>query len=373
MLAETISALVKPVIDVERVSLLAANGRLSAEPVMAALPLPSFTHAVMDGYALGSSPPGQYIIQPTSLASLGSSDAIRIAAGEPVPTGTAAVVLSDRAEISGTALFVARPLRKDNLRRMGEEATLGDVIIPANTKLDARHSALATAAGIDTVTVKKRPRVALLGIRGISTNLPHLSVMTALLHSPRLSLTQAGTVQTTLLPELLQQLAPNHDLIIVVAESLGGEQGVLDHAVTAIGGTAAIHRAALKPAKPVVTGKVGGATVIGLAGTAYASTIAAHLFVRPALARLLGMAPSMASQPAIASFSRKREPGRAEALPVLAQRQGLDQHLALALAGRFGQLKALAAMDGFAIIDADEGDIMPGTRLSYMPLLMPLV
>jgi molybdopterin molybdotransferase len=378
MLADTLTLLMEPVVGLERISLQGANGRVSAEPMVALQPIPAFTHAVMDGYALGSSPPGHYTLKDRSNATLAPGEATIIAAGETVPSGTVGIVLSDRAHVSGEGisgahLFVAHALRKDNLRRVGEEALIGDVITLENTQLDARHIALATVAGIDTIAVKKRPRIALIGIQGTRGSLPHLTVMAALITSSSLKLTQAGTVQTALLPALLSRLAPDHDLIIVVAESLGGEGGVLSEAVAGSGGTATVHRAALKPAKPVITGKIGKATLIGLSGTAYATTIAAHLFVRPLLLKLLDRALDIPIQSAVAHFERTREPGRAEALPVMVQRNEQEPHLVLTSAGRFGQLKALAAMDGFAIVEADTHDVTSGMPLSYMPLLMPLV
>jgi molybdopterin molybdotransferase len=388
MLADRLAVLVEPVVGLERVSLQGAVGRISAEPIKALRALPEHSHAVMDGYALGSAPPGHYTLKDPPPAALAPVDAAIIAAGETVPPGTAGVVLSDRAHISGSGvcgsgvsgsdisgahLFVAHALRKDNLRRVGEEAIVGDVITPENTRLDARHIALAAAAGVHTVTVQKRPRIALIGIQSARGSLPHLAVMAALLSSPGLMLTQAGTVQTALLPGLLSRLAPDHDLIIVVAESLGGEGGVLAQAVAVSGGVATVHRAALKPAKPVITGRIGKATVVGLSGTAYATTIAAHLFVRPLLMTLLDRASDMPLQSAVAHFDRTREPGRAEALPVKAYKNQHEPRLTLTLAGRFGQLKALAAMDGFAIVEEDSHDVTSGIQLAYMPLLMPLV
>jgi hypothetical protein len=138
-----------------------------------------------------------------------------------------------------------------------------------------------------------------------------------------------------------------------------------------IGGEPIILRGALKPAKPIITGRIGAVPILGLAGTAYATTVAAHLFLRPWLGSLAGLAADDPFLPAIATFSRPREGGRAEALPVRMRREG--PQLLLDPAGRFGQLSALAAMDGFALIDDDVPEISPGTPLLYHPLLMPLI
>jgi molybdopterin biosynthesis enzyme len=118
-------------------------------------------------------------------------------------------------------------------------------------------------------------------------------------------------------------------------------------------------------------GRIGGAAVVGLSGTAYAVTIAAHLFLRPLLRVAAGLASDDPFQDAITDFSRLREPGRAEALPV--RTAWRDRQLHATSAGRFGQLSALAAMDGFALIAAEAGDVHAGDGVSYHPLMMPIV
>ena len=371
LLADDIAAMALPVPGVDAVSLAGAAGRILANPITAARPLPTRTHAVMDGYALGSVPPGRYRILPQNLERIGVAEAVAVSAGDSVPVGAAAVALADHAALSEGFLTLRDPLKKDNIRRAGEEASAGAIIVPNATRLDARHLAVAAAAGVRTVALRRRPRVALLGCHDGEEPFPHLAVLTALLASPALQFFEAGAVRPALLAEPLHHLSKRHDLIIIVAESLGAENGPLSKALADLGGTATIHRAAMKPAKPIVTGQIGEALVLGLAGTAYATTIAAHLFLRPLLARFTGMMQTDTMLPAIAGFTRTRQPGRVEALPVFMQRQ--NAALLLTLAGRFGQLTALAAMHGFALIEAETGDITQGQALAYHPLLMPLL
>jgi molybdopterin molybdotransferase len=370
-LAQDIAALGKPVTGNDRVSLRGSAGRILARAVIAKQPLPAQTHAVMDGYALGAVPPGQYHLLSGRPERLGVADSVAIAAGETVPLGTASVVLGDKASLQGDHLMVRAPQTKDNIRRAGEEFLAGAEILKPGTALDARHAALAAAAGVETVEVSHKPCVALLALHDGAGALPHLAVFDALLAGNHLDLMEAVSIRSAMLAQQLQRLADRCDLIVVVAESLGGEDGLLARAITQSGGEATIRRAALKPAKPVITGAINGKPVLGLAGTAYATTVAAHLFLSPLLRHLAGLAINDPLIPAFAAFSRAREAGRAEALPVHATREGT--RLVLSPAGRFGQLGALAAMDGFGLIDADTGPVRPGDPLLYHPLLMPLV
>jgi molybdopterin molybdotransferase len=370
-LAQDIAALGRPVAGASTVSLRGSTGRILARSVIANSPLPALPHAVMDGYALGSVPPGHFRLLPVKTERLGLAESATISAGEAVPLGTASVVLADKAYIQSDQLMVRTPQTKDNIRRAGEEFLPGAEILRPGIRLDARHAALAAAAGVETLDVHCKPRVALLAVQDSAGALPHLAVFSALLAGNHLDLAEAVSIRSAMLAQQLQRLAARCDLIVVVAESLGGEDGLLATAIAASGGEPTIRRAALKPAKPVITGMINGTSVLGLAGTAYATTVAAHLFLRPLLRNLAGLEADDPRLPAIAGFNRTREPGRAEALPVYATREGA--RLVLAPAGRFGQLSALTAMDGFALIDTESGDVTPGSAALYHPLLMPLV
>ncbi len=367
-IAEAIAREFTCVREIEHVSCQGAHGRILAQSLFAAQSLPGHTHAVMDGYALGALPPGSYQIL-ADAQMIGLGQACHVAAGSSIPHGTVGVVLADHATQSDNTLHVRAALIKDNIRRAGEEAQAGDRLLDAGIPLNPRHIALALAAGVQTIPVLRRLRIALAGLHDHAHGLPHLGIARALLMNPAIALTEAGAVRPAMLEALLQRLSQNHDLVIVVAESLGGEEGLLARTL-AHHGESTVHRAAMKPAKPVVTGKMGESRVIGLAGTAYAMSIAAHLFLRPALQKLLALETGMLFMPAVSGFDRARKPGRAEALPVrISSRNGL---LEVTSAGRFGQLRALAGMDGFALIEADEGVISRGKMVSYWPLSFPL-
>jgi molybdopterin molybdotransferase len=370
-LAAEIAGLGAPLAGSERVTLGAAAGRILAEPVLALQPLPLETHAVMDGYALGSPPPGRYRLLAGKPTRLSPDEAAAIAAGEAAPEGAAAVALAARATVEGDSLAVPEARRQDNLRRAGEEAAEGAAILAAFTRLDARHLALAAAVGVHDLALRRRPRVALLALQDQAQPLPHLPVLAALLGGPALAATPPLAIRAASLTDALGRAAQSSDLVVVAAESLEAEDGALAIAIRACGGTFRIGRAALKPAKPIVIGRIGAALVLGFAGTAYAAAVAAHLFLRPLLRRMAGLPEDEPLKTAVADFAREREPGRAEALPALWRLEAEGPRLALA--GRFGQLSALAALDGFALVEAEARDIAPGDPLLYHPLGMPLL
>ncbi len=370
-LAAAIAAQAEPLRATETISAQGAVGRVTAATVQALRPLPAEAHAVMDGFALGSVPPGRYRLLAHRPPRLALDEAVAVAAGEPVPAGAAAVALAARTVRDGDTLTVPEARRQDNIRRAGEESAAGDVLVQAGTRLDARHVALASAAGVTRFAVRRRVNVAVIAVHEGMEPLPHAMLLSALLASPAVGHSEPLSVREDGLAAALTRQAGRADLIIVTAQSLDGEEGPLARAIRASGGTVTAGRAALKPAKPIIHGRVGGTLVLGFSGTAYAVGVAAHLVLRPLLRRLVGLPPDNPLRRAVADFAREREPGRAEALP--ARIAGPGPELRLALAGRFGQLSALAALDGFALVEAEAGDIRPGDPLLYQPLALPLL
>jgi molybdopterin molybdotransferase len=355
--------------ELETVSLASADGRYLSADVAALAPLPAYDHAVMDGYALGALPPGAYQLRTPSQEPLAIDQAQRVRTGEAIPPGSRAVVMRDHAMLDGDSVIADRSARKTNIRLAGEEAKAGAVVLEAGTKLDARHLAMAAMTGHRTLPVWKPAPVKLLALHDAPTPLPHLDLFDALLRSPALALDSIGIVRAAALEGTLDRLRSAQGLLVVVAESLDGEDGPLAMALQKMGTEARIHRAALKPAKPIIEAQLGDLRIIGLSGTAYACLVAAHLFLRPVLAKMVGAAISPPT-PTRLGFDRQREPGRAEALPV---RLSNLPELTAESAGRFGQLSAVANMDGFVLVPAESADLKQGDRVSYWPVQMPLV
>ncbi len=328
----------------------------------------------MDGYALSAQPPGAYRLvapsAPVSSVRLAPGEAVAVRAGGALPAQTATVVLANRARVSHGTLEVREAPLRDNIRRVGEETLQGALLCPPGVMLEARRMALLAMAGLGRVDVTPRAKVALLGLAETGGPSPQSLILRALLNHPALELVDAGTAPDV--GNALARLANTQQLILVTGASLGDEDGPLARAIHGAGGTVGVLRAALKPAKPVICGHLGAATVIGIGGTPYAVAAAAHLFLAPVLAKLVGLAgwehPFL---PALADFTRARMAGRAEALPVCLRMSGGALHLTSA--GRFGQLTALAALDGFALVDGAAEDIAPGDPMAFLKWRAPLL
>ena len=153
-------------------SLGTAVGFTLAHDVVARQDLPHYASSAMDGWAINGEGPWTIVASGTIVASvrrLLSGEASVIATGGLVPTGATGVLRKESGDVSGDGILSLRRGAKANealpgrhIRPAGEEATAGDILIPAGTLLNPAHLALAAVAGHDQLLVQRRPRVAVV-------------------------------------------------------------------------------------------------------------------------------------------------------------------------------------------------------------------
>ena len=168
--------LVRPLEPVD-LPLLGALGHVLAEDVRAATDLPAWDNSAMDGYAVhaadlaGATPDTPVALRVAADLPAGAATevavepgtAARIMTGAPMPGGADAVVPVEATDGGTTAVTVRHaPTPGDHIRRRGEDALAGDLVLPTGTLLGERHLAAAAAAGAGAVRVHRRPRIAVL-------------------------------------------------------------------------------------------------------------------------------------------------------------------------------------------------------------------
>ena len=164
------------------VALGEAHGRILAEDVTAAVPVPPWTNSAMDGYAVraaetsGASPQAPVVLPVADDVPAGAAPqplvpgtAQRIMTGAMLPEGADAVVkvedtdqapgphpLPERVEIRAEA----RPGL--NVRRSGEDVRADDPVMAAGTRLSAAAVSALASVGLGSVPVAARARVAVV-------------------------------------------------------------------------------------------------------------------------------------------------------------------------------------------------------------------
>ena len=302
-----------------------ALGRVLAADVVSLVDVPPADNSAMDGYALRCAdlpaagavlPLSQRIAAGSVPAPLQPGTAARIFTGAQVPPGADAVLMQEHCEALAEAVppavrFDRLPTPGLAIRRRGEDVRQGSVVLPRGRRLDPQALGLAAAVGAASLTVMRRPRVALFST-GDELAMPgeplapgaiynsNRFTLRALIQSFGADCSDLGIVPDRLdaTREALRRAALGHDLIVTSGGVSVGEEDHLRPALQAEG-SLDLWQMAIKPGKPLAFGSVrreagqGSAWFIGLPGNPVSSFVTFLLAVRPVLLRLQGASPAM--------------------------------------------------------------------------------
>jgi molybdopterin molybdotransferase len=313
-------------------------GRILAQPVAAAVSLPPWDNAAMDGYAIRSADAAEASeIAPARLVVVGEvaagaavtrsvepGEAIRIATGAPLPPGADAVVqveLTTPLDAAGEAgprgrdaigplpsavLVHAAVSGGANIRRAASDLVGGQRLLDAGTAMGPAQIALVAGASVGTVTVHRRPVVGVLAtgneLRRAGRRLGPAGIPDANGPGLRALVTRAGAEARDLgiavdeladvVARLRRGVAEGCDAIVV---SGGVSVGPYDHVRTAFEelGTVDLWRVAVQPGKPFALAAVPSANgrpvlLFGLPGNPVSGFVTFELFVRPAIRAMAG-------------------------------------------------------------------------------------
>lgn len=343
--AETmVLAGVEPLHQTERIGLDLALGRPLAAAISATTSLPPWDNSAMDGYAVRAADVRAAAEEaPVRLAIVGESRAgsspegrvesgaaVRIATGAPMPEGADAVVpveLTTPVDVSGTvglrgrdaagplpaACLVHEAVARGNaVRRRGSDVEAGTIVAGEGTLVTPAVVALAAGCGIDRVTVRRRPVVAVLAtgdeVRAPGSDLGPAGIPDANGPGLRALVTEAGGLPLELgiapddqgeVERRLRHGVAEADLVVVSGGVSVGPYDVVRLAFDAVG-RIDLWRVAVQPGKPFAFGRAtvdgrrdeGASPVLmfGLPGNPVSSFVTFELFVRPAIRRLAGHA-----------------------------------------------------------------------------------
>ena len=159
-----------PLQDVETLPLVRCFGRIAARDIVSPLNVPGFDNSAMDGYAVrladlqtGNALPvagKAFAGQPFS-GEWPVGTCVRIMTGAPVPPGCDAVVMQEETEQTDDGVrFTASVKAGQNIRRTGEDITLGATVFAAGQKLTVAEMPVLASLGIADIDVIRKVRVA---------------------------------------------------------------------------------------------------------------------------------------------------------------------------------------------------------------------
>ncbi len=313
-------------LETETVPLAQAAGRVLAEDVIAAQPVPPFANSGMDGYAVrvrdvmaasreqpvalkvsGDIPAGAPIPPP-----LAEGVAVRIMTGAPVPEGAEAVVpVEDTDDHRDHAHAGAPPpptirifkgaSSGANIRPVGQDVRTGQVVMGAGTILRPAEVGVLAALGRAQVRVHRQPVIAILStgdelcevdaeprpgqIR--DTNSYTLAAAVEQYGGRVRRLGIARDRAEDVRAKLSLALEGRADLILSSAGVSVGAYDVVKEVVETEGALD-FWRVRMRPGKPVAFGNVHGVPFFGLPGNPVSALVSFEVFVRPAILKMGG-------------------------------------------------------------------------------------
>ena len=166
---EKLLAAAQPVEEIRSLPITAAAGRILAVSQQSTVAVPPLDNSAMDGYAVRVAditavgvclPVSQRIPAGTVGTTLQPGTAARIFTGAPVPAGADAVIMQERCEHGENGVVINYvPHNGENIRRAGEDISVGAEILKAGVKLRPQEIALAASAGLPELPVYRRVRV----------------------------------------------------------------------------------------------------------------------------------------------------------------------------------------------------------------------
>jgi molybdopterin molybdotransferase len=176
-LSEIIAA-IAPLLP-EDIPLSEADGAVLAVDAVTNWPLPGFDNSAMDGYAVRAADVADASAEnPVTLlvdAEIAAGDTIayslapgrsfKIMTGALLPAGADVVIPVEWTDDGRQTVRISRSASAGNaVRREGDDAKPGDLLLPAGTRLGAAQIGVLAAAGHGTVRARRRPRVTVMDL-----------------------------------------------------------------------------------------------------------------------------------------------------------------------------------------------------------------
>lgn len=299
--------------DVEIVAVQEAAGRVLAADLAARRTQPPHDISSMDGFALhaaDTAPPGKALrIIGESAAGhpfagkVGPGEAIRIFTGAIVPGGADAVLLQERAEVSGDHVASQITLASGtSIRRAGRDFRRGETLLAAGTRLTPGAIALAGAMNHASLPVFRRPRVAILatgdelvapGAAGaedaiVATNAFAIAAMCRAAGAEVIDLGIARDSRESLEAAFDAALLAKVDCLATIGGASVGKHDLVRPVAAARGARLDFYKIAMRPGKPLNFGAMGPLLLVGLPGNPVSALVCARLFLMPLVGCLQG-------------------------------------------------------------------------------------
>lgn len=300
--------------DHEELPLDQAAGRVLAEDLTAARNQPPFPASAMDGYAVRAADTAagaELAVIGESAAGHAFSDglsggqAVRIFTGAPVPEGADAILIQENAEaLGGGRIRMLEPVETGrHIRPEGIDFKAGERVLEAGSVLDAGRLTAAAAMNLPMLKVLRRPRIALLATGDelvapgakpradqiIASNSFGVAAIAREAGAEVVDLGIAADTTEALGAAIRKAQEAKADILVTLGGASVGDHDLVQDAMKAAGMTLDFWKIAMRPGKPLMSGRLGPMRILGLPGNPVSSLVCAHLFLKPLARRIAGL------------------------------------------------------------------------------------
>ena len=400
----------------ETVPLREARGRVLAERVDAAIDVPGFDRASMDGYAVRARDTfGADEADPVELDRVGAVHAgvapdvavepgtcAEVSTGAVMPDGADAVVMVERTDEAGAdddtgpARVAVRTsvAPGDSVMTAGTDVAAGARALGPGTRLTPREIGLLSALGVDEVPVRGRPRVGIVST-GDELVRPgeELDPSRGEIYDVNSTTIAAGVAEAGGEPvryphagddydemeRLLRRAADECDLVLSSGSTSASAVDVIYRVIEARG-ELLLHGVAVKPGKPMLVGRLdrsgeaspdadprgGESAYVGLPGYPVSALTIFRTFVAPAIREAAGRPePATATVAGRMGVGERYGEGRMRLMPVgLLDVADGDPPLVYPVDKGSGATTSLVEADGVVAVDPDTEYLDAGESVS---------
>jgi molybdopterin molybdotransferase len=397
-------------LDPEEVEILETLDRVLAEDVYSDMDIPPFANSAMDGYAVRAadtagasreSPVTLRVVADvaagyTTEAKVEPGTTIRIMTGAPLPEGADTVIRvedtsdwarsrQERGREPSTQVKVYHEAEPgEHVRPAGEDIRQGELALARGTILRAQEIGVLASLGKSTVSVIRRPRVAILAtgdelltidepvtpgkIRN-SNEYSNASLVRRYGGIPvRLGIARDSMEDLT--AKIKEGLAQKVDLFLTSAGVSVGDYDVVKDVLNTEG-EMRFWQVRMKPGKPLAFGLIQGVPLIGLPGNPVSSMVSFEQFVRPAMLVMEGK--TRLAKPTVEAVLEEdvTNSGRRNFVRVAVEKRGGQYYVRTTGGQGSGVLTSMVKANGLAIIPEGIGLVKAGERVTVQMLDWP--
>lgn len=292
-------------LSTEVVKLSSALNRCLSNSITSPISFPPFNQSAMDGYAICSSDTDEYqimgVIQAgmdVSHLQLNKGQAYRIFTGAMVPIGADRVVRQEDVSVIDSKVKIEQmPIEGANIRNVGEQIRLGEILVPERTFLNSGTIGYLAMVGIVEVEVFKLPQLKVL-ITGDELIQPGEELVPGKIYESNSlllrSLIESDGMSVEIIrvkddfestKKIIEDTLNQCDILLVSGGISVGDYDYVRESLVKNNVEELFYKVKQKPGKPLYFGKKGNVYIFGLPGNPAASYSCYAIYCRTLLAK----------------------------------------------------------------------------------------